>query len=99
MARAKKSKSSKVAEKVEAVKKKSPSKKKAEPKGQTDKEVIEDIIKSLDEEWHHVIHSAHEKSGDDLVKLRAEVSAHQARGGFNFSIILDKIDKYKIVSE
>ena len=61
--------------------------------------VIDDIIKSLDEEWHHVIISAREISGDDLIRLRNEVQSAQARGGFNFSTILEEIDKYKIVSE
>ena len=98
MANAKKSKSPKVTEKVEAVKK-SPPKKKTTPKAKTDKQVIDDIIKSLDEEWHHVIISAREISGDDLIRLRNEVQSAQARGGFNFSTILEEIDKYKIVSE
>ena len=60
---------------------------------------IDEIIKSLDEEWHHVVISAREISGNDLVKLRNEVQSAQARGGFNFSTILEEIDKYKIVSE
>ena len=48
---------------------------------------------------NHVIISAREISGDDLIRLRNEVQSAQARGGFNFSTILEEIDKYKIVSE
>tara|TARA_B100000287_G_scaffold427821_1_gene478124 strand:- start:809 stop:1084 length:276 start_codon:yes stop_codon:yes gene_type:complete len=91
MAKAK-SKSSKVTKKVETVKK-------SPPKAKTDEQIIDEIIKSLDEEWHHVVISAREISGNDLVKLRNEVQSAQARGGFNFSTILEEIDKYKIVSE
>ena len=98
MAKARKSKSSKVAEKVEAIKK-SPPKKEVKPKGQTDEQVIEEIASSLEEEYSSVFSIARGNVGDDLVKLREEVLRLDGISQSNYEVIIKEIDKYKMVSE
>ena len=99
MAKAKKSKSSKVAGKVEAVKKKSPPKKKAEPKEQTDKEVIDEIASSLEGEYSSIFSIARKNVGDNLINLREEVLKLDGMSQSNYEVIIKEIDKYKMVSE
>tara|TARA_B100000029_G_C17436413_1_gene909831 strand:+ start:67 stop:375 length:309 start_codon:yes stop_codon:yes gene_type:complete len=102
MAKARKSKSSKVAEKVEAIKK-SPPKKEVKPKGQTDEQVIEEISNSFTNNaavYQAVLSQAVNKVGnDDLREVRAEIVKMDAVSQDNYESILSEIDKYKIVSE
>ena len=88
MAKAKaKSKSSKVAEKVEAVKKSPP-----KPKKTTNP--IEEIVSALDEDYNIILAQAREKVGDDLVKLREEIVDMDGKSQSNYEAIIKEIDKY-----
>ena len=80
-----KSKSSKVAEKVEAVKKKSPPK----PVQPT-----KDILAVLEAPYNRVFEKAIEQVGEDLVKLREEVVRMDGRSQSNYAVIIGEIDKY-----
>ena len=86
MAKAKKSKVSWVAEKLETVKKKSPPK----PK----KPILESILESLDDDQVQVIYQAKYKVGDDLKAIRSEIEKIAQSRQSNFSAILSEIDKY-----
>ena len=101
MAKARKSKSSKVAEKVEAIKK-SPPKKKVKPKGQTDEQVIEEISNSFTNNaavYQAVLSQAVNKVGNEIREVRAEIVKMDAVSQDNYELILSEIDKYKTVSE
>ena len=88
MAKAKaKSKSSKVAEKVGAVKKTPP-----KPKMKTNP--IEEIVSALDEDYNIILAQAREKVGDDLVKLREEIVDMDGKSQSNYEAIIKEIDKY-----
>ena len=87
MAKAKaKSKSSKVAEKVEVLKTPPKPKKQVNP--------IEEIVSALDEDYNIVLTQARENVGDDLVKLREEVLRLDGMSQSNYAVILNEIDKY-----
>jgi len=87
MAKAKaKSKSSKVAEKVEILKTPPKPKKKTNP--------IEEIVSALDEDYNIVLAQARENVGDDLVKLREEVLRLDGMSQANYEAIIKEIDKY-----
>jgi len=87
MAKAKaKSKSSKVAEKVEVLKTPPKPKKQVNP--------IEEIVSALDEDYNIVLTQARENVGDDLVKLREEVLRLDGMSQSNYSVIIKEIDKY-----
>ncbi len=87
MAKAKaKSKSSKVAEKVEILKTPPKPKKQVNP--------IEDIVSALDEDYNIVLTEARKNVGDDLVKLREEVLRLDGMSQSNYSAIIKEIDKY-----
>ena len=87
MAKAKaKSKSSKVAEKVEILKTPPKPKKQVNP--------IEEIVSALDEDYNIVLTKARENVGDDLVKLREEVLRLDGMSQSNYSAIIKEIDKY-----
>jgi len=84
MARAKKSKSSKVAEKVEAIKKSPP-----KPKQPT-----KDILAVLEAPYNRVFEKAIEQVGEDLIKLREEVVRMDGISQSNYAVIIKEIDKY-----
>ena len=87
MAKAKaKSKSSKVAEKVEVLKTPPKPKKQVNP--------IEEIVSALDEDYNIVLAQARENVGDDLVKLREEVLRLDGMSQSNYAVIIKEIDKY-----
>ena len=87
MAKAKaKSKSSKVAEKVEVLKTPPKPKKQANP--------IEVIASSLEGEYSSVFSVARGNVGDDLVKLREEVLRLDGMSQSNYGAIITEIDKY-----
>ena len=87
MAKAKaKSKSSKVAEKVEVLKTPPKPKKQVNP--------IEEIVSALDEDYNIVLTKARENVGDDLVKLREEVLRLDGMSQSNYAVIIKEIDKY-----
>mgnify|MGYP003120860619 FL=1 len=80
-----KSKSSKVAEKVEAVKKKSPPK----PVQPT-----KDILVALDEPYNQIFEKAIEQVGEDLEKLREYFLLEDGSSQANLQAIIKEIDKY-----
>ena len=87
MAKAKaKSKSSKVAEKVEVLKTPPKPKKQVNP--------IEEIVSALGEDYNIVLTQARENVGDDLVKLREEVLRLDGMSQSNYAVIIKEIDKY-----
>ena len=87
MAKAKaKSKSSKVAEKVEVLKTPPKPKKQVNP--------IEVIASSLEGEYSSVFSVARGNVGDDLVKLREEVLRLDGMSQSNYGVIIAEIDKY-----
>ena len=87
MAKAKaKSKSSKVAEKVEILK--------TPPKPKKTTNPIEEIVSVLSEDYNIVLTQARENVGDDLVKLREEVLRLDGMSQSNYSAIIKEIDKY-----
>jgi len=87
MAKAKaKSKSSKVAEKVEILKTPPKPKKQVNP--------IEEIVSALNEDYNIVLTQARKNVGDDLVKLREEVLRLDGMSQSNYSAIIKEIDKY-----
>ena len=87
MAKAKaKSKSSKVAEKVEVLKTPPKPKKQVNP--------IEEIVSALDEDYNIVLTQARKNVGDDLVKLREEVLRLDGMSQSNYAVIIKEIDKY-----
>ena len=87
MAKAKaKSKSSKVAEKVEAVKKSPP-----KPKVLSDAEKIELVESGLSNEDKVILSQT---SGSTLAEKREDIVRLQSLRGANFSSILNEIDKY-----
>ena len=87
MAKAKaKSKSSKVAEKVEILK--------TQPKPKKQVNPIEEIVSALDEDYNIVLTQARENVGDDLVKLREEVLRLDGMSQSNYAVIIKEIDKY-----
>ena len=87
MAKAKaKSKSSKVAEKVEVLKTPPKPKKQVNP--------IEEIVSALNEDYNIVLTQARKNVGDDLVKLREEVLRLDGMSQSNYSAIIKEIDKY-----
>ena len=98
MAKAKKSKSSKVAKKVEAIKK-SPPKSKKVKEGLTDKEVCDKVSTSLWIVERNVFEEAREKVGDDLSKIRETVLIMEKETQQNYGNITGEIDKFKKISE
>ena len=98
MAKAKKSKSSKVAKKVEAIKK-SPPKPKEVKEGLTDKEVCDKVFTSLWIVERNVFEEAREKVGDDLPKIRETVLTMEKETQQNYGNITSEIDKYYKISE
>ena len=87
MAKAKaKSKSSKVAEKVEVLK--------TPPKPKKTTNPIEEIVSALDEDYNIILAQAREKVGDDLVKLREEIVDMDGKSQSNYEAIIKEIDKY-----
>ena len=87
MAKAKaKSKSSKVAEKVEVLKTPPKPKKQVNP--------IEEIVSALNEDYNIVLTQARKNVGDDLVKLREEVLRLDGMSQSNYAVIIMEIDKY-----
>jgi hypothetical protein len=87
MAKAKaKSKSSKVAEKVEVLKTPPKPKKQVNP--------IEEIVSALNEDYNIVLTQARKNVGDDLVKLREEVLRLDGMSQSNYAVIIKEIDKY-----
>ena len=88
MAKAKaKSKSSKVVEKMEVVKK-------SPPKPEKKVNPIEEIASSLEGEYSSIFSVARENVGDDLVKLREEVLRLDGMSQSNYGVIIAEIDKY-----
>ena len=79
-----KSKSSKVAEKVEAIKKSPP--KPVQP--------TKDILAVLEAPYNRVFEKAIEQVGEDLVKLREEVIRMDGMTQSNYAVIIKEIDKY-----
>ena len=98
MVKAKKSKSSKVAKKVEAIKK-SPPKPKEVKEGLTDKEVCDKVFTSLWIVERNVFEEAREKVGDDLPKIRETVLTMEKETQQNYGNITGEIDKYYKISE
>ena len=98
MAKAKKSKSSKVAKKVEAIKK-SPPKPKKVKEGLTDKEVCDKVSTSLWIVERNVFEEAREKVGDDLSKIRETVLIMEKETQQNYGNITGEIYKFKKISE
>ena len=85
MAKAKaKSKSSKVAEKVESIKKSPP--KPVQP--------TKDILAVLEAPYNRVFEKAIEQVGEDLVKLREEIVRMDGMSQSNYAVIIGEIDKY-----
>ena len=86
MAKAKaKSKSSKVAEKVEV---------KTPPKPKKQVNPIKEIVSALNEEPYNIVTQARKNVGDDLVKLREEVLRLDGMSQSNYAVIIKEIDKY-----
>ena len=81
-----KSKSSKVAEKVEVLKTPPKPKKQVNP--------IEEIVSALNEDYNIVLTQARKNVGDDLVKLREEVLRLDGMSQSNYAVIIKEIDKY-----
>ena len=79
-----KSKSSKVAEKVESIKKSPP--KPVQP--------TKDILAVLEAPYNRVFEKAIEQVGEDLVKLREEVIRMDGMTQSNYAVIIKEIDKY-----
>jgi len=79
-----KSKSSKVAEKVESIKKSPP--KPVQP--------TKDILAVLEAPYNRVFEKAIEQVGEDLVKLREEVVRMDGMSQSNYAVIIGEIDKY-----
>ena len=79
-----KSKSSKVAEKVESIKKSPP-----KPEQPT-----KDIWLALEAPYNRVFEKAIEQVGEDLVKLREEVVRMDGMSQSNYAVIIGEIDKY-----
>ena len=98
MAKAKKSKSSKVAKKVEAIKK-SPPKPKKVKEGLTDKEVCDKVSTSLWIGERNVFEAARAKVGDDLSIIRESVLIMEKETQQNYGNITGEIDKFKKISE
>ena len=98
MAKAKKSKSSKVAKKVEAIKKSPPKPKKVKEE-LTDKEVCDKVSTSLWIVERNVFEEAREKVGDDLSKIRETVLIMEKETQQNYGNITGEIDKFKKISE
>ena len=85
MAKAKsKSKSSKVAEKVEAIKKSPP-----KPEQPT-----KDIWLALEEPYNQIFEKAIEQVGEDLGKLREHIVKEDGSSQANLQAIIKEIDKY-----
>ena len=85
MAKAKaKSKSSKVTEKVEVVKKSPP-----KPEQPT-----KDILVALDEPYNQIFEKAIEQVGEDLGKLREHIVKEDGSSQANLQAIIKEIDKY-----
>ena len=85
MAKAKsKSKSSKVAEKVEAIKKSPP-----KPEQPT-----KDILVALEEPYNQIFEKAIEQVGEDLGKLREHIVKEDGSSQANLQAIIKEIDKY-----
>ena len=85
MAKAKsKSKSSKVAEKVEAIKKTPP-----KPEQPT-----KDIWLALEEPYNQIFEKAIEQVGEDLGKLREHIVKEDGSSQANLQAIIKEIDKY-----
>ena len=98
MAKAKKSKSSKVAKKVETIKKSLPKPKKVKEE-LTDKEVCDKVSTSLWIVERNVFEEAREKVGDDLSKIRETVLIMEKETQQNYGNITGEIDKFKKISE
>ena len=79
-----KSKSSKVAEKVEAIKKSPP--KPVQP--------TKDILVALDEPYNQIFEKAIEQVGEDLGKLREHIVKEDGSSQANLQAIIKEIDKY-----
>jgi len=79
-----KSKSSKVAEKVEVVKKSPP--KPVQP--------TKDILVALDEPYNQIFEKAIEQVGEDLGKLREHIVKEDGSSQANLQAIIKEIDKY-----
>ena len=79
-----KSKSSKVAEKVESIKKSPP--KPVQP--------TKDILAVLEAPYNRVFEKAIEQVGEDLVKLREEIVKMDGMSQSNYAVIIGEIDKY-----
>tara|TARA_B100001939_G_C16444304_1_gene406164 strand:+ start:238 stop:501 length:264 start_codon:yes stop_codon:yes gene_type:complete len=79
-----KSKSSKVAEKVEVVKKSPP--KPVQP--------TKDILVALDEPYNQIFEKAIEQVGEDLGKLREHIIKEDGSSQANLQAIIKEIDKY-----
>ena len=79
-----KSKSSKVAEKVESIKKSPP--KPVQP--------TKDILAVLEAPYNRVFEKAIEQVGEDLVKLREEIVRMDDMSQSNYAVIIGEIDKY-----
>ena len=85
MAKAKsKSKSSKVAEKVESIKKSPP--KPVQP--------TKDILVALEEPYNQIFEKAIEQVGEDLGKLREHIVKEDGSSQANLQAIIKEIDKY-----
>ena len=85
MAKAKsKSKSSKVAEKVESIKKSPP-----KPEQPT-----KDIWLALEEPYNQIFEKAIEQVGEDLGKLREHIVKEDGSSQANLQAIIKEIDKY-----
>lgn len=66
-----------------------------EPKGMTDTQVIETILKSLEQPYDDVFTMVRNRVGDDLVKLREEVVKEDEMSQANYAVIIQTIDRYK----
>ena len=87
MAKAKaKSKSSKVAEKVEILK--------TPPKPKKTTNPIEEIVSALDEDDNIVFSKVRESEGDDLVKIKEKLLQMEVSLQQNYQVIIMEIDKY-----
>ena len=93
MVKAKKSKSSKVAKKVEAIKK-SPPKPKKVKEGLTDKEVCDKVFTSLWIVERNVFEEAREKVGDDLPKIRETVLTMEKETQQNYGNITKLVNSH-----
>ena len=79
-----KSKSSKVAEKVESIKKSPP--KPVQP--------TKDILVALEEPYNQIFEKAIEQVGEDLGKLREHIVKEDGSSQANLQAIIKEIDKY-----